>query len=139
MRRPRSAVRVGASVDPDKRPKIFQVNWFRKDADGSYLWPGFGENARVVAWIAAQVDRARGVRTDCGAVKSPVGLLPAPGALELGGLDLSDVALDALFDVPRDAWLGEVELTAEFFDTFGNRVPDELWAQLARLRDRLDG
>lgn len=130
-------LRVGASLDPEKRPKIFQVNWFRKDADGRFLWPGFGENARVVAWIAAQVDRSRGVRTDSGAVKSPVGLLPAPGALELGGLDLDDADLDALFDVSPEQWLAEAELTAEFFDTFGNRVPDELWAQLARLRDRL--
>src|SRR6478736_4487819 len=88
-------LRVGASLDPDKRPKIFQVNWFRKDADGRYLWPGFGENSRVLAWIAAQVDRSRGVRTDTGAVKSPVGLLPAPGALDVDGLDLPDGALDA--------------------------------------------
>jgi phosphoenolpyruvate carboxykinase (GTP) len=130
-------LRVGASIDPGKRPKIFQVNWFRKDADGRFLWPGFGENARVLAWIAAQVDRARGVRTDRGAVKSPVGLLPAPGALRTDGLDLPEGALDALFDVPTEAWLVETGLTAEFFDTFGNRVPDELWAQLARLRDRL--
>jgi phosphoenolpyruvate carboxykinase (GTP) len=130
-------LRVGASIDPEKRPKIFQVNWFRKDADGRFLWPGFGENVRVLAWIAAQVDRAHGVRTDSGAVQSPVGLLPAPGALDVDGLDLPDGALDALFDVSPGPWLAETELTAEFFDTFGDRVPDELWAQLARLRARL--
>lgn len=130
-------LRVGASIEPDKRPKIFQVNWFRKDAGGRFLWPGFGENVRVLAWIAAQVDRAHGVRTDRGAVKSPVGLLPAPGSLRTDGLDLPDGALDALFEVAPEPWLAETALTAEFFDTFGDRVPDELWAQLARLRDRL--
>jgi phosphoenolpyruvate carboxykinase (GTP) len=128
---------VGASLDPDKRPKVFQVNWFRKGADGSFLWPGFGENARVIQWITQQVDRARGVRTDAGAVTSPVGLLPADGALDVSGLDLPAGSLEALFEVDADSWLAESALTSEFFDTFGNRVPDELWAQLARLRSRL--
>ncbi|WP_069387389.1 phosphoenolpyruvate carboxykinase (GTP) [Cellulosimicrobium cellulans] len=130
-------LRVGAFLDPDERPKIFQVNWFRKDADGRFLWPGFGENVRVLAWIAAQVDRAHGVRTDCGAVKSPVGLLPAPGALRTDGLDLPDGALDALLKVDPEAWSVEADLTAEFLGTFGDRVPAELWEQLARLRERL--
>ena len=128
---------VGAGLDPEKRPKIFQVNWFRKDAEGSFLWPGFGENSRVVEWIAQQVDRSRGLRTDAGAVTSPVGLLPAPGALDVDGLDLPEGDLEALFEVDADSWLAETELTSEFFDTFGNRVPDQLWAQLARLRSRL--
>lgn len=130
-------LRVGASIEPEKRPKVFQVNWFRKGPDGRFLWPGFGENVRVLAWIAAQVDRAHGVRTDCGAVKSPVGLLPAPRALRTDGLDLPDGALDALFDVSPEAWLAEADLTAEFFDTFGDRVPGALHDQLARLRERL--
>lgn len=128
---------VGAGLDPEKRPKIFQVNWFRKDAEGSFLWPGFGENSRVVEWIAQQVDRSRGLRTDAGAVTSPVGLLPAPGALNVDGLDLPQRDLEALFEVDADSWLAETRLTSEFFDTFGNRVPDQLWAQLARLRSRL--
>ncbi|MFF2623633.1 phosphoenolpyruvate carboxykinase (GTP) [Oerskovia jenensis] len=128
---------VGAGLDPEKRPKIFQVNWFRKDAEGSFLWPGFGENSRVVEWIAQQVDRSRGLRTDAGAVTSPVGLLPAPGALDVDGLDLPEGDLEALFEVDAASWLAETELTSEFFDTFGNRVPDQLWAQLARLRSRL--
>ncbi|MEL7975358.1 phosphoenolpyruvate carboxykinase (GTP) [Isoptericola sp. F-RaC21] len=128
---------VGKGLDADKRPKVFQVNWFRKDADGGFLWPGFGENSRVVEWIVTQLDRARGLRTDAGAVHSPVGLLPAPGALNTHGLDLSDDDLAALFDVPAEAWLAETALTGEFFDTFGDRVPDQLWAQLALLRERL--
>ncbi|WP_407319092.1 phosphoenolpyruvate carboxykinase (GTP) [Isoptericola halotolerans] len=130
-------LRVGAGLGSEKRPKIFQVNWFRKDADGGFVWPGFGENSRVVKWIAEQIDRARGVRTDSGAVTSPVGLLPAPGALDVDGLDLSDDDLADLFDVPTEAWLAEAGLTAEFFDTFGDRVPSALRTQLDRLTDRL--
>ncbi|WP_402372801.1 phosphoenolpyruvate carboxykinase (GTP) [Isoptericola rhizosphaerae] len=128
---------VGAGLDSEKRPKIFQVNWFRKDADGKFIWPGFGENSRVVKWIAEQIDRSRGVRTDAGAVPSAVGLLPAPGALDVDGLDVSDSDLEALFDVPAEAWLAEAELTSEFFDTFGDRMPAALRDQLARLGDRL--
>jgi phosphoenolpyruvate carboxykinase (GTP) len=128
---------VGERLDPDKRPKVFQVNWFRKGADGRFLWPGFGENIRVLAWMVAQIDRARGVRTDAGAVHSPIGLLPSPGALDTSGLDLSDDDLAALFDVPDEPWRREAELTAEFFATFGDRVPEQLWAQLERLRERL--
>ncbi|PFG42067.1 phosphoenolpyruvate carboxykinase (GTP) [Isoptericola jiangsuensis] len=130
-------LRVGASLDPTRRPKVFGVNWFRRDADGSFLWPGFGENSRVVKWIAEQVDRSRGTRTDSGAVASPVGLLPAPGALDLTGLDVTDAAMDALFDVPADAWRAEADLTEEFFDSFGTKVPAALREQLARLRGRL--
>ncbi|MGW8568623.1 phosphoenolpyruvate carboxykinase (GTP) [Isoptericola sp. NPDC055881] len=130
-------LRVGKGLDADKRPKVFQVNWFRKGADGRFLWPGFGENSRVVEWIVTQLDRSRGLRTDAGAVHSPVGLLPAPGALSTDGLDLSDDDVTALFDVPAEAWLAETSLTAEFFDTFGDRVPEQLWAQLSLLRERL--
>jgi phosphoenolpyruvate carboxykinase (GTP) len=128
---------VGHGLDGEKRPKIFQVNWFRKDKDGKFLWPGFGENSRIVEWIVTQIDRARGRRTDAGAVHSPVGLLPAPGALNTAGLDLADDDLDALFSVPVEPWLKEAALTAEFFEEFGDRVPRELWAQLARLKERL--
>ncbi|MCK9792757.1 phosphoenolpyruvate carboxykinase (GTP) [Isoptericola sp. 4D.3] len=130
-------LRVGKGLDADKRPKVFQVNWFRKGDDGGFLWPGFGENSRVVEWIVTQLDRARGLRTDAGAVHSPVGLLPAPGALRTDGLDLSDDDLVALFDVPAEPWRAEAELTGEFFDTFGDRVPEQLWAQLSLLRERL--
>jgi phosphoenolpyruvate carboxykinase (GTP) len=128
---------VGQGLDPDKRPKVFQVNWFRKGPDGKFLWPGFGENSRVVKWIVEQIDRSRGVRTDAGAVHSPVGLLPAPGALDTEGLELSDDDLAALFEVPAGPWRTEAELTAEFFDTFGDRVPGQLREQLGQLRARL--
>ncbi len=128
---------VGDDLDPKKRPKVFQVNWFRKGADGKFLWPGFGENARVIEWIVAQLDRSRGLRTDDGAVRSPIGLLPAPGALNTDGLEVSDDDLAALFDVPTEPWRTEAALTAEFFETFGDRVHLRLREQLDRLRERL--
>lgn len=130
-------LRVGAALDPEHRPLVFQVNWFRKGDDGRFLWPGFGENARVLAWVVAQVDRAPGLRTDVGAVPSPVGLLPAPGALDTDGLDLDEGALARLFAVDADSWRREAELTEEFFATFGDRVPPALLARLARLRAAL--
>nr|WP_315095092.1 phosphoenolpyruvate carboxykinase (GTP) [uncultured Cellulomonas sp.] len=130
-------LRIGAELDRDHRPLVFQVNWFRKDEQGRFLWPGFGENSRVLAWMVDQVDRARGLRTDVGAVPSPVGLLPSPGALDTRGLDLDDAALAQLFDVHADSWTREAELTEEFFATFGDRVPLPLRDQLARLREAL--
>ncbi|MDO8147146.1 MULTISPECIES: phosphoenolpyruvate carboxykinase (GTP) [unclassified Isoptericola] len=128
---------VGAGLAAEHRPKIFQVNWFRKDADGRFIWPGFGENSRVIKWIAGQIDRSRRVRTDSGAVTSPLGLLPAPGALDTNGLDLSDEEMAALFDVPTEAWLAETDLTEEFFARFGDHLPEEMTTQLERLRGRL--
>jgi phosphoenolpyruvate carboxykinase (GTP) len=130
-------LRVGASLDPARRPLVFQVNWFRKDDSGRFVWPGFGENARVLAWMVQQVDRSRGLRTDIGATTSPVGLLPAPGALDVGGLRLDDDALATLFTVDASAWEHEAELTQEFFAQFGDRVPPALYSQLARRRSAL--
>ena len=131
-------LRVGDLVETAKRPLIFQVNWFRKGEDGSFLWPGFSENSRVVEWITGQVEAARGERADR-SVPSAVGHLPAAGALNLDGLDLSAADLDALFDIPVGPWLTEADGCAEFFDRFGDRVPGALRKQLANLRDRLDG
>jgi phosphoenolpyruvate carboxykinase (GTP) len=128
---------VGAGIEDAKRPRIFQVNWFRKDEDGRFLWPGFGENSRVIEWIVGQVEAGRGLRPDDAAVASPVGLLPAPGALDLDGIDVPEADLTALFDVPTEPWLAEAELTEQFFGQFGDRTPAALRAQLAALRERL--
>ncbi|MBO0608973.1 phosphoenolpyruvate carboxykinase (GTP) [Myceligenerans salitolerans] len=129
---------VGDSVDTAKRPLIFQVNWFRKGGDGSFLWPGFGENSRVVEWIAGQIEAARGEGEDR-SVASAVGRVPAAGSLDIEGLDLPAEDLEALFDVPAGPWLTETDLTEEFFAQFGDHVPAALYKQLANLRDRLDG
>ena len=107
-------------------PRIFQVNWFRKDDDGSYLWPGFGENSRVLEWV---LDRVAG---SAPAVNGPLGLVPT--TLNVDGLDVS---LEKLFAVDRSSWLAEADSTEEFFATFGDRMPVRLHAQLSALRSRL--
>ena len=110
-------------------PRVFQVNWFRKGADGSFLWPGFGENSRVLEWI---LERVSG---DAPAVSSPLGLVPV--SLNLSGLPLADSVVDELFSVDTAAWLHEADDTEAFFATFGDRVPAALYRQLAELRARL--
>jgi len=117
----------------DKAPKVFQVNWFRKGADGRYLWPGFGDNIRVLAWIAGRLEGT----ADASAADGPLGLVPAPGALDVADLNLRAEDLDELFAVDPAAWQAEADLTEEFFAGFGERVPAELHQQLAELRARL--
>lgn len=128
---------MGEVVNADRRPQIFQVNWFRRGDDGRFLWPGFGENSRVVEWIVGQVEAERGLRPDA-SVGTPVGRLPQDGSINLTGLDLPADDFEALFDVPVEPWLAEADLTREFFETFGDRVPEQLWVQLAQLRNRLE-
>src|SRR5690625_3811109 len=115
----------------DKAPRIFQVNWFRKGEDGRFLWPGFGENSRVLAWI---VDRVAG---RAGAVDAPTGRMPEAGDLPLDGLDLPEADLAELFEVPVAAWRAEADDTETFFAEFGQQVPAALYDQLTALRQRL--
>jgi phosphoenolpyruvate carboxykinase (GTP) len=123
-------LKVGEKLG-DKAPKVFNVNWFRKGDDGSFLWPGFGENIRVLKWIAERLDG------EGQAAESPLGLIPADGALELDGTEVTDAELQQLFAVDSAAWQAEADLTGEYFDTFGDRVPAPLRLQLAELRRRL--
>lgn len=113
-------------------PRVFQVNWFRKGADGSFLWPGFGDNARVLEWMVARIDG------QVGAVDSPIGSLPTPGGLTLDGIEIDDAALDELFRVDPEAFLAEADDVERFFASFGERLPVELQRQLALLRGRLE-
>ncbi|MBG6054605.1 phosphoenolpyruvate carboxykinase (GTP) [Salinibacterium sp. CAN_S4] len=112
-------------------PRIFQVNWFRKGADGSFLWPGFGENSRVLEWILDRVDGR------VAAKDSPIGLLPTEGALNVDGLEVSDSDMAELFAIDRDLWNVEADSTEEFFATFDGRVPAAVQKQLAILREKL--
>jgi len=114
-----------------KPPKIFHVNWFRQDADGKFIWPGFGENLRVLEWI---VERCRGGN---GAVESPIGLLPAAGAIDTGGLDVSDAIMAELRSVSKNDWQKDVAGIGEFFAKFGTRLPDEMNRQRAALAKRV--
>ena len=122
---------IGQFTSPDKLPKIYQVNWFRKDAAGTYIWPGFGDNSRVLDWIV------RRVVGDAEAVDTPVGRIPREGGLDLEGLDIPAAQMAELFAVDPTSWLAEADLTEEYYAKFGDRVPRELYAQLEALRTRL--
>jgi len=112
-------------------PRVFQVNWFRKDDDGSFLWPGFGENSRVLQWI---LDRIGG---ETHAIDGKLGLMPVASDLNLEGLNLAEGALEKLFEVSPERWATEVEATREFFDSFGDRVTAALYRQLDELKSRV--
>lgn len=124
-------LKVGRQLRFDRAPRIFQVNWFRRGADGRFLWPGFGDNSRVVDWII------RRISGEVGAVDSPIGRLPIIEDLNLDGLDIPQQDLDELFAVDSDAWAQEADSTEAFFDTFGDRLPAALRTELASLRYRL--
>ncbi|WP_235022014.1 phosphoenolpyruvate carboxykinase (GTP) [Rathayibacter sp. VKM Ac-2754] len=113
----------------EKAPAIFQVNWFRKGADGSFLWPGFGENARVIQWLVRRVEGLAEARP------SAIGDLPL--AIDTHGLNLPADVKEELFSVPVEAWLDECDLTERFFARFGDRLPSALTAELSALRLRL--
>jgi phosphoenolpyruvate carboxykinase (GTP) len=124
-------LKIGGFTTPDKLPRIYSVNWFRKDSDGKFIWPGFGENSRVLEWI---VDRLSGKAE---AIDTPIGRIPSPGALNTEGLDITEEKLAELFAVNVDSWLTETDLTQEYYAEFGDRVPAELNLQLQGLRERL--
>jgi phosphoenolpyruvate carboxykinase (GTP) len=116
----------------DKAPRIYQVNWFRKDKNGKFLWPGFGENSRVLAWAVSRVNGEVGAET------TAIGNLPVKGEFDVDGLGLTDDQLSQLFAIDPAAWLSEADLTEEYFAQFGERLPAELTGQLVALRERLE-
>ena len=118
-------------TSPDKLPKIFYVNWFRKDKDGNWLWPGFGENSRVLKWIFERVS-GKGK-----AVETPIGYMPTPGAIDTEGLDISEEAMKELLTVNKEEWLEEVASIREYYKIYGDKLPEELEKQLNALEERL--
>lgn len=123
---------VGDSLSEESRPQIFQVNWFRKDSTGKFIWPGFSDNIRVVEWIINRLEgRAQGLET-------PVGVIPAPGELNLDGVKLSDEGLAELFSINQESWLAEAEMIGEYYESFGSHVPEELSDELTALQSRLE-
>jgi phosphoenolpyruvate carboxykinase (GTP) len=120
-----------AAPDPEKLPKLFYVNWFRKDADGRFLWPGFGDNSRVLEWI---FERAAG-RGD--AVETPIGWVPAPGAIDIEGIEVSKEDMEELLRVDDDEWRAEVPLIREHYAQFGDRLPEALARTVDDLEKRL--
>jgi phosphoenolpyruvate carboxykinase (GTP) len=125
---------IGEQADADALPKLFYVNWFRKGADGKFLWPGYGENSRVLAWV---FDRCADA---AGATDTAIGRVPSSGALPTAGLDLAPGALDELLRVDTELWHAELPSIETHYDRFGERLPqalrDELEALAKRLADR---
>ncbi len=113
-------------------PKIYYVNWFRKSDGGDFLWPGFGENSRVLKWV---YERCAGTVK---ATETPIGNLPAPGELDLDGLDIDADDLAELMKVDIDGWLGELPLIREYYEKFGDHLPKEFLAQLDKMKERLE-
>ena len=122
---------IGERGDAEKLPRIFYVNWFRKDADGGFLWPGFGENSRVLEWVFRRCD------AEADATETPIGLVPAPGALNTEGLDVSEEALRELTTVDADQLRQELPQVEEHLAQFGDRLPEPVRAQLEALRQKL--
>jgi phosphoenolpyruvate carboxykinase (GTP) len=122
---------VGRATNHEKLPRIYYVNWFRKDAGGRFIWPGFGENSRVLKWI---VERLNG-RAD--AAKTPIGHVPTKAAFDTAGLDIDRADLDALLTVDPEVWKQEAALIPGFFETFGEHLPAELWDEYNALVNRL--
>ncbi len=122
---------IGKSTDASKLPRIYYVNWFRRDADGSFLWPGYGENSRVLAWI---VERTAG---HAEATETAIGNVPAPGAIDTDGLDIDKEAMAELLAVDDDDWRAEVPLIREHYAKFGDHLPVELADQVDALERRL--
>lgn len=117
----------------DKAPRIFYVNWFRKSRDGKWLWPGFGENSRVLKWMCERVEG------NVGAKETPIGLIPNEGDLDLAGLSIPSENLSELINVDAETWKAEVADIQKHFDQFGERLPQRLYEQLQELKYRLGG
>lgn len=122
---------IGNGTDSSKLPKIFYVNWFRKSPEGKFLWPGYGENSRVLKWI---VERVSGGGH---AVKTPIGFVPADGALDVQGLDVEADKLQAALSVDPEDWKGEIPKIRQHFDNLGPKLPGRMNQQLTELEGRL--
>ena len=122
---------IGGQTEPDKLPRIFYVNWFRKSDDGSWLWPGYGENSRVLKWI---YERVAG---DGKAVQTPIGYLPTADAIDISGSDISRENMVLLLTVDTQDWIQEIESIREHYRRFGDRLPEALNRELESLEERL--
>src|SRR5256885_12923438 len=124
-------LRIGEQTDAAKLPRIYYVNWFRKDANGKFVWPGFGENSRVLKWIVGRINGT------ADAADTAIGRVPTKDALDTDGLSLSDNALDVLLTVDNEAWRGEAALIPDHYERFGDRLPPPLWDEHRALVERL--
>ncbi|EWT06495.1 phosphoenolpyruvate carboxykinase [Intrasporangium chromatireducens Q5-1] len=123
---------IGKQADASKLPKIFGVNWFRRDEDGSFLWPGFGDNSRVLKWV---VERIEGTAD---AVETPIGFVPTPDSIDVDGLDATPETVAKASKVDVAEWRAELPLIEEWLDKFGEQLPTELRSEYDGLKARLD-
>jgi phosphoenolpyruvate carboxykinase (GTP) len=123
---------VGKSADSQELPKIFYVNWFRKDEKGNFIWPGFGDNIRVLKWIFERIDLAEN------AEQTAIGYIPQKDAIDLSDLDISENEMEELFLIDKKLWLEEVDEIKEYFEIFGSRLPHGLIDELKALENRLN-
>ncbi len=119
------------STDPSKLPQIFFVNWFRRDEDGRFLWPGYGENSRVLKWVFERVNG------DADAIDTPIGKLPTKDALDTTGLEIDDADLDVILSVDVDGWTAAIPQIREHFAQFGDRLPASLNVAVDTLEAKL--
>lgn len=124
-------ITVGKENDAAKLPKIYYVNWFRRDDEGGFLWPGFGENSRVLKWVIERIDG------QAAAVETPIGHVPAPGSLDIDGLDVTPEAVEQALRVDVQEWQAEIPQITEWFEKFGDQLPAVLWTELDGLKARL--
>jgi phosphoenolpyruvate carboxykinase (GTP) len=124
-------LRIGTMTEAAKLPRLYYVNWFRQDANGRFLWPGYGENSRVLQWVFERVS-GQGK-----AEETPIGNLPASGALDMTGLQVDADAIRTLLTVDAEGWLAEIPLIKQHYDQFGDRLPAALGQELASLEQRL--
>jgi phosphoenolpyruvate carboxykinase (GTP) len=113
-------------------PRVFYVNWFRKDERGQFIWPGFGENSRVLKWV---FERCEGSGD---ATETPIGLVPSPDALDLAGIDIPADSMNELTRIDTDGWLAEIDAIDAYYEQFADRLPAALAEQLAGVRKRLE-
>ncbi len=125
-------ITVGKEHDADKLPRIFYVNWFRRDADGGFLWPGFGENSRVLKWVVERIDGTADARRDPDRLTSR-----PPDSLDLDGLDVTREEIAAALTVDPEEWRDEIPQITEWFEKFGDKLPTVLWTELDGLKARL--
>jgi phosphoenolpyruvate carboxykinase (GTP) len=125
-------IETGKKTTSDKLPKIFYVNWFRKDKDGNFMWPGYKDNSRILAWV---FDRCNEVDN---AVETEIGLMPKPGSINIDGLDVKPEVLKELLEVDREGWKKEIQdIRENHYPKFGNKIPKELMEELSALEARL--
>jgi phosphoenolpyruvate carboxykinase (GTP) len=124
-------VNMGKENDASKMPRIFYVNWFRRDDEGNFLWPGFGENSRVLKWVVERIDG------QAAAVETPIGHVPTPESLDTDGLDMTPEALEQALRVDVEEWKAEIPQITEWFDKFGDSLPTTLLTELDGLKARL--